>query len=682
MSVSIDKDPADEGDARRVLASWLDDYAGGRCDRADMQESFLSVCRGNPDAPWDALALLDQYQRRGRIDAELARTLKADIAHLVFGNANQTGVPSREPADATLLDTTGSRWRKLLAENEASQTLDVEPERPFADPTLFRRDYDPATRPPPPEMREEPPAPPPPTARKTPFREPAKQGPQKDVLRDRYELLSILGRGSTGTVYRALDRHRAHLADAARFVAVKVLKLDYHNRPEALAALEREFHQAQSLSHPNVVSVFDLDRDGDTYFVVMELLEGELLASVMSRLRAPMQREHALAIISSVGAALAHAHRRDMVHADLKPRNIMITSTGEVRVLDFGFARHRPLDLHSAPTFDVAPASAPAYASVERVNGSEPHPSDDVYSLACIAYELLSGEHPFGGRSAVLARANGRRPRNIDGLTRKQMQALNRALLWGRGERKIDVVDLLAGLGCSEAPNKLVPPDELVAYDGGGHWRRRALGVLAFLLMAGAAAAAFVYLERNPAPRPAVVPVVAEPAVEQSDPPAADEGQTVAATAPPAVEQPSRPQPKAAEPKIAARPAAVPPPRSDTAAAGRPVVIEFDKDTYVATESDGAVRIVVERHGSTQRAATFRWNLRSNSAEQGTDFAGIGPGSEQIAAGARTVTLTIPLVSDAIVENTEVFLVEIEPAQSGVTLGERSHAAVIVVDDD
>ncbi len=94
-------------------------------------------------------------------------------------------------------------------------------------------------------------------------------------------------------------------------------------------------------------------------------------------------------------------------------------------------------------------------------------------------------------------------------------------------------------------------------------------------------------------------------------------------------------------------------------------MIEFDKDTYVATESDGSVRIVVERHGSTQHATTFRWNLRSNSAEQGTDFAGIGPGTEQIPAGARTATLTIPLVSDAVVENTEVFLVEIEPVAVG-----------------
>ena len=676
MSVSIDKEPADEGDARRVLASWLDDYAGGRCDRADMQESFLSVCRSNSDAPWDALALLDQYQRRGKIDSELARTLKADIAHLVFGNANQTGAPPRDATEATL-DTTGSRWRKLLAENESSQTEDVEP--PFVDPTLFRRDFDPATRPPTREVREEVQQ----AARKTAQREPAKEVQQKDVLRDRYELLSILGRGSSGTVYRALDRHRAHLAAGARYVAVKVLKLDYHNRPEALTALEREFHQAQSLSHPNIVSVFDLDRDGDTYFIVMELLEGELLGDIMLRLGGPMQRQHALALISSVGAALAHAHRRDIVHADLKPRNIMITSTGEVRVLDFGFARHRPLDLHSASPLDATPASAPAYASVERVNGSEPHPSDDVYSLACIAYELLSGEHPFGGRSAVLARANGRRPRNIPGLTRKQMQTLNRALLWGRGERKIDVVDLLAGLNCSEAPNKFVPPEALVAYDGRGQWRRRALGMLAFLLMVGAVAAGFVYLERNPQPtRPAAAPA-ATPATPQIEPPAAApvDDKKAAAPAPPVAQKPAKSQPKAVEPKTTAKPAATTS-RPDTAANARPVVLEFDKDTYVTTESDGSVRIVVERLGSTQQPVTFRWSLRSNSAEQGSDFAGIGPGTETIPAGAKSATLTIPLVSDAIVENTEVFLVEIEPAQAGVTLGERSHAAVIVVDDD
>jgi hypothetical protein len=678
MSVSFDKEPADEGDARRVLASWLDDYAGGRCDRADMQESFLSVCRSNPDAPWDALALLDQYQRRGKIDGALARTLKADIAQLVFGNANQTGAPPRDPTEATL-DTTGSRWRKLIAENEAEapnpQTADVE--RPFVDPTLFRRDFDPMTRPPPQEREQAPIV----ATRKPPPKDlRPKDAAPKDLLRDRYELLSILGRGSSGTVYKALDRHRAHLADGARFVAVKVLKLDYQNRPEALATLEREFHQAQSLSHPNIVSVFDLDRDGDTYFIVMELLEGELLADILQRLDAPMQREHALTIVSSVGAALAHAHRRDVVHADLKPRNIMITTTGEVRVLDFGFARHRSLDLHTASgAFDAAPASAPAYASIERVNGSEPHPSDDVYSLACIAYELLSGEHPFGGRSAVLARANGRRPRNIPGLTRRQMLALNRALLWSRGERKIDVVDLLAGLSIADAPSRPVLPQTIVAQSGRGQWQRRVLGFLVFLLLVGAATAAFVFLERNPLPaRPAAAPSVT-PSASENEPAPAPEDSTEEVEAAPIAAAPSkaqvRPAQAPAQPaKNTARPAA--------AGSSRPVMLEFDKDTYVATESDGSVRIVVERQGSTQQPVTFRWNLRGNSAEQGTDFAGIGPGAETIPAGAKQATLTIPLVSDAIVENTEVFLVEIEAGQSGVTLGERSHAAVIVVDDD
>jgi hypothetical protein len=224
-----------------------------------------------------------------------------------------------------------------------------------------------------------------------------------------------------------------------------------------------------------------------------------------------------------------------------------------------------------------------------------------------------------------------------------------------------------------------VPPDELVAYDGRGRWRRRALGLLVFLLMAGAAAAAFVYLERNP---PAARPAVARPAAPaQSDsgPAAVENDDTKAvATPPPAAATPSKSQAKPAQLKPAAKPAPTPS-RPPTAGS---VVLEFDKDTYVATESDGSVRIVVERHGSKEHAVTFRWSLRGNSAEQGTDFAGIGPGTETIPAGASTATLTIPLVSDAVVENTEVFLVEIEPAQSGVTLGERSHAAVIVVDDD
>lgn len=794
MSLSIDKDLGEQGEnARTVLAGWLDDYISGRCDRADMQASFLSVCRSNPDAPWDALALLDQYQRRGRIDVALARSLKTDIAQLVFGVANQTETKAdaaRDNLDTTdvTIDTTGSRWRKLMAERDP-ESINSEPA--FVDPSMLRRGdeeapafrrvlEDPLTRPPPslkpgddesvlarerkeqlassvhahgPALERERPA------RPSPVPPP---GLTSDVLRDRYELISILGRGSTGTVYKALDRHRAHLDPTSRCVAVKVLKLNYEDRPDELAQLEREFHEAQSLSHPNVVSVFDLDRDANVYFIVMELLEGELLADILKRLDGqPMARHYALGIISSVGAALTYAHRRNIVHADLKPRNVMITAAGDVRVLDFGFARDRPLDLHTASGLHDGPLAAPAYASVERVNGSDPHPSDDVYSLACIAYELLSGRHPFGGRSAPLARAHGRQPQRIPGLSGKQQQVLQRALLWTRGERRIDIIELLAGLGCGEAPSRFDSPSQLAVPDTSrSRWRRVAVAVgLALIFGAGG----YVVWQHELLPKNLVnvLPVMPPFADRELQSEVAGSGnpvtgeqveaddsvgsQPMAEVTPPAVESlpssqapiapstggaiqgselngqrsgavtaPTQPRvdtqlpsiapvplPRATNPRLpngqpreqpsrthseqaTAAGSSAPVANSSASSAGstRPVIVEFDKDSYVTSEGDGSVRLIVRRTGSTRREVTFTWNLRSNSAEMGSDFAGIGPGSERIAAGVREAGITIPLVQDSIKETTELFLVELQVNEEGVTLGERSSAAVIIVDDD
>ena len=784
MSVSIDKDPAEEGeDVRSVLASWLDDYASGRCDRDDMQESFLSVCRSNPEAPWDALALLDQYQRRGRIDTALARALKSDIAQLVFGVAHQSEPPRAATGNEMaasgdgVIDATGSRWRKLLAERDPESingphTEDVPTrevsnaaaERTLAGPAVARREVEePAAGPrstesgkfeprqvsqsrsdagaparSPSMRRPEPQRPEPqrPELRREPSRPPVRRA-ARDVLRDRYELISILGRGSSGTVYKALDRHRSHLSEAARCVAVKVLDLNYDERPDALAELEREFHQAQLLSHPNIVSVFDLDRDAETYFVVMELLEGERLSDVLHRLGGrPMPREHAITIIGAIGAALTYAHRRDIVHGDLRPGHVMITGHGEIRVLDFGFSRNRLLELHSASAPMEPATPAPAYASVERVNGSEPRPSDDVYSLACIAYELLSGQHPFGGRSAVLARAHGRRPRRIRGLTRRQSQVLQRALLWTRGERRVDMHELLAALECTEGPRAPVFPEQLVAAPGAS-WRRRVIGMALFVVLA-CAAAAFVYFrfELPSIPPGALIELTdgppAHPALERTGPagdePTSTDGEDLEragrppepAAAPPAAradvqdagrqvreqganhEQPPAAQGRRAEPDAtaagvatsgarepaprAARPEpgqdAQPQARTQARAATGPVSIELDRDSYVANESDGAVRLTVRRSGPTRQAVSFRWTLRGNSAEAGSDFANIGPGLERIPAGVREAFITVPLVSDAIIENTELFLVQIEPAQDGLVLGERSSASVIIVDDD
>lgn len=770
MSVSIDEDPADDEsaheDARAVLTSWLDDYVAGRCERSDMEESFLSVCRDNPEAPWDALALLDQYQRLGRIDGVLARDLKTPIEQLVFGVSKQGKNKDRkdrgDAAPPTIVSS-GAQRSKHIERDEDGNTDDIDSEAdasrprshneigrsPFTPPAAhgqddeaddpepvddedahshaparphseFERERDGSTRARlrarwNEEVHQDVPRE---QVHRTRWRGvPARHLPSspavdrqsdrpaapaaavhKKVLRDRYELLSMLGQGGSSTVYRALDRHRANLSESARYVAVKVLNADYDSNPSALAELEREFHQAQSLSHPNIASVFDLDRDGSTYFVVMELLQGESLAQLLRRLdNRPMARKYALALIGSLGAALAHAHRRDIVHGDLKPRNVMITSMGEMRVLNFGLAHSHALQSGEIDAGrDGVSIGTPAYASAERVHGVEPDASDDVYSLACIAYELLSGRHPYGGRSAFLARAHGRRAQRIPGLTHKQWHALQRALAWDRAERKIEVVDLLAALGTADAPQELVPPELLVLPDDSHARRWRAVGLAAALV---AAIALGVYLiTRIPAPPQSVDTTSAVPEAPPTDGELLAGSETAAADSAAggggdAAEQSASPSDSApatgtsTEGSPSGQRVEQQNPLASTSstpspAAARSGRIQFDKDTYVATESEGSVRLQVTRSQSTRSVLSFRWRLRANSAGAGTDFADIGPAVEQISSGARTASITVPLVKDAVPENTELFLVELEPMNEGVSLGELAHAAVIIVDDD
>ncbi len=154
------------------------------------------------------------------------------------------------------------------------------------------------------------------------------------VLRDRYELQALLGRGGMGSVFRALDRYRASLGLPDRYVALKIaapLPGGAGSR-----ALGREFQSAQQLSHPNVINVYDIDHEGAASFYTMELLEGARLSEVLQPIRAAWPVPQALAIVRDIGAAVAHAHSRGIVHADLKPQNVFITIGGQVRVLDFG----------------------------------------------------------------------------------------------------------------------------------------------------------------------------------------------------------------------------------------------------------------------------------------------------------------------------------------------------------
>jgi serine/threonine protein kinase len=266
------------------------------------------------------------------------------------------------------------------------------------------------------------------------------------VLRNRYVLESLLGRGGMGTVFKAMDRYRRDLPGGNRHVAIKFLNDETGNNPKVLSNLRHEFYCAQALSHRSIVKVYELDRDDDFGFFTMELLEGEPLSSALERSRPfAMSSSNAWEIILEIAEGLAHAHARNVVHGDLKPQNIMITNSGELRILDFG-ASHVPARERSSADEARKINLTPAYACCELWEGQEADPRDDLYALACVAYELLSGEHPFQGRRSTEARDLGLTPPRPPGLTRRQWQTLAMGLSWYREGRSISVRDWVAKL--------------------------------------------------------------------------------------------------------------------------------------------------------------------------------------------------------------------------------------------
>lgn len=260
-----------------------------------------------------------------------------------------------------------------------------------------------------------------------------------DVLNDRFVLEERVGAGGMSTVYRALDKRKLEANDRDPYVAVKVLNVEFRAHPDSLIALQREAKKCQRLAHPNIVRVYDFDRDGSTVYMTMEYLSGVPLSR---RLRAPdfngMPLDEAMPIIEGMAAALGFAHQNGIVHADFKPANVILTDDGEVKVIDFGIARafQRPGDEAEATRFDPGSLGAltPTYASPEMLEHREPDPRDDVYALACITYEMLTGRHPFGRRQATEARDGGLGLERRN-LSRRQWKALKAALAFDRDKR-------------------------------------------------------------------------------------------------------------------------------------------------------------------------------------------------------------------------------------------------------
>lgn len=211
------------------------------------------------------------------------------------------------------------------------------------------------------------------------------------TLGGRYELLARIGGGGMALVYKARD------ILLNRFVAVKVLRQQFVNDDDFVRRFRREAQAAASLSHPNIVSIYDVGQDEDTHYIVMEYVDGHNLNEII-RDRAPLQVEEAVRIASQICDALDHAHHNQIIHRDIKPHNILIGKNGRVKVTDFGIAR---AVTSSTITQTGSVVGSVHYFSPEHAKGVTTGEKSDIYSLGIVLYQMLTGRLPFLGESPI-----------------------------------------------------------------------------------------------------------------------------------------------------------------------------------------------------------------------------------------------------------------------------------------
>lgn len=211
------------------------------------------------------------------------------------------------------------------------------------------------------------------------------------VLANRYRIGERIGGGGMALVYRAED------LQLGRDVAIKVLRGQFGSDEDFIRRFRREAQNAASLSHPNVVQIFDVGQEDDLYYIVMELVEGKTLKEMIQR-HGPLLPAEAARIAMEILSALAHAHNHRIVHRDVKPHNILIARDGRVKVTDFGIARVTTTDTvtHSGSIMGSA-----HYFSPEQANGQPTGEKSDIYSMGIVLYEMVTGVLPFQGDSPI-----------------------------------------------------------------------------------------------------------------------------------------------------------------------------------------------------------------------------------------------------------------------------------------
>lgn len=662
---------------QRTAREWLDALARGACDQQSFTQAVDALVQSSQDEAWEVLSLLDQYYRRGKIPEDQFRSLKAHVDRLALGSARDSSAAGDAPAP-------------LAAQAAPPRALNSVPGAAASLPTAAagRSSIDgpasaaAATAAVPKERRRAPAV--------------------GDVLRERYELVGVLGKGGMGTVFEAIDRFRVERAEAGTRLAIKVLHSVVLDRPELFDELRSEFQHLQSLSHPNIVRVHEFDRDGDTAFFTMELLHGVPLSAVLgARKNGALPREHALALMRDIGAAVAHAHSRNVVHGDLNPQNIFVTESGEVRVLDFG-ASHKRKHGPWVSDFEDSqqqPAATPAFGSCQLLEGETADVRDDVYSFACVSYMLLTGKHPFQSRTAIEARTAGLRPKRPENLSTGQWRALQAGLAFERNARPADVEAWLRAMNLRQATPRLPPVPAIMSADPRGA-RSPVLTalVIGVVVILGLAVWSKVRSSRpiSDAARPTLTDEGADagtdteahadvktapsdtkqaPAAEPHDgassapPPGAhalEAGISAAAAPRPAAAKPV-PPPIAAAASVAAAtsPAAGLEPRAPSAFTHAPpplVPVELGSAEIEVPPLESVARVTVHRKGNMHGDLSFMWWTESGTAKPVVDYTAAAPQIAHIESGKYSTTLLVPIVANRSRHSERSFYVVIDDA--------------------
>ncbi|WP_350015742.1 bifunctional serine/threonine-protein kinase/formylglycine-generating enzyme family protein [Rhodanobacter sp. IGA1.0] len=302
------------------------------------------------------------------------------------------------------------------------------------------------------------------------------------LLKGRFYLEKEIGRGGMGVVFKARDERKVEARDRDPYVAVKILNDEFRRHPDSLISLQRESRRSQQLAHDNIVRVYDFDKDRTIVFMTMEYVDGsDLKQLIREKAYNGMPLAQARPLIEGMARALTRAHSAGVVHSDFKPANVMVTREGVPKVFDFGIARagkHMGDAVGEQTVFDAGTLGAltPAYASLEMIRGEDPVPSDDVYALGCVTFELLTGKHPYDKASAEVAMKEGRKPPPVKGLTKHQYKTLCASVAFTKAQRLKSANELIEGLRDVGARERALPyllygvPAILVIAGGAWAW--------------------------------------------------------------------------------------------------------------------------------------------------------------------------------------------------------------------